>query len=324
VITVGTHRVVVVAFEGVRLLDVTAPLEVFTTADRLSPRAYEVIVCSPDGHGVRSAAGLRVGVDMSAAAVDRVDTLVVPGVADPADFFRNFLWTRTVAELAARASRVAAVCTGAFALAEAGLLHGRRATTHWEHADLLGRRYPHTTVTADAIYVRDGSVMTSAGVSAGIDVCLAMVEEDLGPSAAREVARDLVVFLQRPGGQSQFSVASRVPPTGHPVLRPLLDRIAADPAGDWSVQALAALAGVSVRHVTRLFNEQVGTTPAAHVEAVRLEAARILLEQGEGVTSAARRSGMGSDETLRRAFARHLRTTPSAYAARFRTARTVA
>lgn len=317
----GAHHVVVLAFEGVRLLDVTAPLEVFTTAGRWRPGRYEVVVCSPNGRGVRSAAGLRVAADASPAAVEAVDTLVVPGVLDPLEFGRNPAWTRAVAGLAERATRVAAVCTGAFALAEAGLLSGRRATTHWEHADLLARRHPATTVTADAIHVRDGSVLTSAGVTAGIDVCLAMVEEDLGPAIARAVARDLVVFLQRPGGQSQFSAASRTPPTGHPVLRPVLDGIAADPAADWSLRAMAARAGVSGRHLTRLFREQVGTTPAAYVEAVRLEAARIMLEQGESVTRAARRSGMGSDETLRRAFARHLGTTPSAYAARFRTTR---
>jgi len=154
-----------------------------------------------------------------------------------------------------------------------------------------------------------------------IDVCLAMVEDDHGPHAARAVARDLVVFLQRPGGQSQFSAASRTPPTSHPVLRPVLARVAADPGGDWSLDLLAATAGVSPRHLSRLFREQIGTTPAAHAEAVRLEAARMLLEQGERVTTTAPRSGLARDETLRRVFARHLGTTPSAYAARFLTSR---
>ena len=315
------HQLVVIAFEGARLMDVAAPLEVFTTATALTPGDYRVRLCTPDGGAVRSTAGLPIAADAAADDIRDIDTLVVAGITDPAGFSRHPDWVRAVDRLARRAGRTAAVCTGAFALAEAGLLRGRRATTHWEHAEALALGYPQTTVTADAIYVRDGDILTSAGVTAGIDVCLAMVEDDHGPHAARAVARDLVVFLQRPGGQSQFSAASRTPPTSHPVLRPVLARVAADPGGDWGLDLLAATAGVSPRHLSRLFREQIGTTPAAHVEAVRLEAARMLLEQGESVTTTARRSGMGSDETLRRVFARHLGTTPSAYAARFLTSR---
>ncbi|MFJ8658666.1 GlxA family transcriptional regulator [Streptomyces sp. NPDC093795] len=309
------HAVTVFAFDGVRLLDVSAPLEVFATA-ATAGAAYEVRVCTPDGRDVRTSTGLRIGADCAADAVTAVDTLVVPGAVDVA---RCVAAAPAVAELAARSGRVASVCTGAFALAAAGLLDGRRATTHWEHAAELGRRYPGVEVTADAIHVRDGRVWTSAGVTAGIDLCLALVEEDRGPAAARAVARDLVVFLQRPGGQSQFSAASRTPPTGHPVVRPLLDAVVADPAADHSAQALARRAGVSARHLARLFREQVGVTPAACVERVRVEAARMLLEGGASVTGAAARSGLGSDESLRRAFARHFGVTPSAYLARFRT-----
>ncbi|WP_425567613.1 GlxA family transcriptional regulator [Nonomuraea dietziae] len=167
------------------------------------------------------------------------------------------------------------MCTGAFVLAEAGLLDGRRATTHWRHAATLASRYPAIEVEPDAIYVRSGEVLTSAGVSAGIDLSLAMVEQDMGAGLAREVARDLVVFLQRPGGQSQFSVASRTPRPRHDPLRGLLDQVAADPGADHSLQAMAARAGVSVRHLTRLFHERVGRTPAAYVESVRLEAAPV-------------------------------------------------
>ncbi|MFF1506234.1 GlxA family transcriptional regulator [Streptomyces sp. NPDC058326] len=306
------HSVVVFAFDGVRLLDVSAPLEVFSTAWA----GYEVRVCSPGGRDVRTSCGLRIGADLSADAVTAADTLIVPGAVDVG---RCAAVAPGVAALAARSGRVASVCTGAFALAAAGLLAGRRATTHWEHAAELARRYPDVAVTPDAIHVRDGEVWSSAGVTAGIDLCLALVEEDRGPGAARAVARDLVVFLQRPGGQSQFSAASRVPPTGHPVVRPLLDAVVADPAADHSAQALARRAGVSARHLTRLFREQVGVTPAACVERVRVEAARMLLEGGAGVTRAAARSGLGSDESLRRAFARHFGVTPSAYLARFRT-----
>ncbi|MET9320730.1 DJ-1/PfpI family protein [Streptomyces sp. NPDC003038] len=312
----GTHTITVLAFDGVRLLDVAAPLEVFTTAGR----PYAVRVCTPDGAPVRTSTGLRIDADLPADAVVRTATLVVPGPADLATLHRDPSLVELVGRLAARADRVAAVCTGAFALAAAGLLDGRRATTHWEHAADLARAYPRTTVTPDAIYVQDGPVLTSAGVTAGIDVCLALVEQDLGPDTARRVARDLVVFLQRPGGQSQFSAASRTSPTRDPVLRPLLDAMAADPAADHRLPALARRAGLSPRHLSRLFKAHTGTTPAVHLEALRLEAARILLEQGEPVTVAARRSGLGSDESLRRAFARHLGTTPSAYASRFRTA----
>ncbi|MEV8310795.1 DJ-1/PfpI family protein [Streptomyces flavidovirens] len=309
-----THSVVVFAFDGVRLMDVSAPLEVFTTAGN----GYTVRVCTPDGRDVTTSAGLRIGADVAAAEVRRADTLVVPGATDVDGFLRTVGTVGQVAALAAVSGRVAAVCTGAFALAAAGLLNGRRATTHWEHADALARRYPDVAVTPDAIYVQDGPVFTSAGVTAGIDVCLALVEQDRGAEEARRVARDLVVFLQRPGGQSQFSAASRTPPTRHPLVRPLLDAVVADPAADHSLRAMARRAGVSTRHLTRLFRDQTGTSPAGFVEGVRLEAARILLEAGAGVTRAAARSGIGSDESLRRAFARHFGVTPSAYAARFR------
>lgn len=321
------HHVIVFAFDGVRLMDVAAPLEVFATAAR-DTGAYAVRVCTPGGRDVITSTGLRIVADLSAEQAERVEwadgvgrevTLIVPGPADLDAFRKEPTLVDQVARLAATARRVASVCTGAFALAAAGLLHGRRATTHWEHAAELAHRHPDIQVVPDAIYVQDGPVLTSAGVTAGIDVCLAMVEQDLGPEAARRVARDLVVFLQRPGGQSQFSAASRTASTLHPVVRPLLDAIAADPAADHSPQALAGHAGVSPRHLSRLFREQTGSTPAAYVETMRLEAARMLLERGESVTSAARRSGLGSDETLRRTFARHLGTTPSAYAARFRT-----
>ncbi len=219
----------------------------------------------------------------------------------------------------ASARRIASVCTGAFALAQAGVLDGRRATTHWRHTGVLARAHPKITVEPDAIYVRDGSVYTSAGVSAGIDLALALVEEDEGAHLAREVARDLVVFLQRPGGQSQFSVASRLPRPRHDPLRALLDDILADPAADHSLPAMATRVALSVRHLTRLFREHLDTTPAAFVETVRLEAAQSMLESGESVTGSARRSGLGSDESLRRVFLRHLGVSPSAYRARFRT-----
>ncbi|RDI50983.1 GlxA family transcriptional regulator [Nocardia mexicana] len=312
------RQVAVLAFEGVRLLDTTAVLEVFSTANTLGGR-YEVTLCSPTGAPVTTASGTRLLVDTSYAALARPHTVIVPGgpglplAPAPPEL------VAAIDGLADPARRVASVCTGAFALAQAGLLTGRRATTHWRHAGRLARAYPAVTVEPDAIYVRDGAVLTSAGVSAGLDLALALVEEDEGASLAREVARDLVVFLQRPGGQSQFSVASRTLRPRRDGLRTVLDAVLADPAGDHSPTAMAARAAVSTRHLTRLFRDELATTPAAFVESARLEAAQAMLESGESVTAAARRSGLGSDESLRRAFLRHLGITPSAYRSRFRT-----
>jgi transcriptional regulator GlxA family with amidase domain len=317
----AAHKdITVFVYDGVRLMDVAAPLEVFGTASGLGA-AYTQTVCSADGGPVITSTGTRLGADAAVADVVRTHTLVVPGSDDlphrppPAGLLE------AVEALAGRSSRTASVCTGAFALAAVGLLDGRRATTHWRHAAALARRYPRVTVEPDAIFVRDGDgrTYTSAGVTAGIDLALALVEDDEGAALAREVARDLVVFMRRPGGQSQFSVAARTPSPQHDALRALLSEVGADPAADHSLHALARRGGLSARHLTRLFNEQVGSTPAVYVESVRLEAAQALLEAGESVTGTARRSGLGSDESLRRVFLRHLGVTPSTYRARFRT-----
>ncbi|MFI6576056.1 GlxA family transcriptional regulator [Nocardiopsis sp. NPDC050513] len=314
------RTIAVLAYDGARLMDVTAPLEVLSTATGFGAD-YRLTLCSPDGLPVTTAAGARLTADAPAHDIAAPHTLIVPGSPTlPRTPAPDGLLT-AIGALARRATRVASVCTGAFALARAGLLDGRRATTHWRHTALLARLHPQIHVEPDALHVRDGHLLTSAGVSAGIDLSLALVEDDHGPTLARDTARDLVVFLQRPGGQSQFSVPSRTPPTRDDRLRAVLDTIAADPAAHHSTPALATLAGVTPRHLTRLFRDQIGTTPAAHVEAVRLEAAQTLLETGASITTAAQRSGLGSDESLRRAFLRHLGITPSAYRARFRTTR---
>lgn len=342
------------AFEGARLLDVTGPLEVFSAAAQLGAR-YELQLRTPDGRDITTSAGTRLAADTAATApapdgarpapdsrlpaptgtdpapMDAFpdptdtspapDTLLVPGAEalTRGEFPPGLLVS--VRALAARSRRVASVCAGAFALAAAGLLDGRRATTHWRHTGTLATRHPTLTVDPDALYVQDGHLFTSAGVSAGIDLALALVEADEGPELAREVARDLVVFMQRPGGQSQFSVPARTPRPRHDVLRALLDAITADPAADHSRTALATRAGLSTRHLTRLFREHLGDTPGGYVEAVRLEAAQSLLANGETVTATARRTGIGTDESLRRLFVRRLGITPSAYRARFRTTR---
>ncbi|ATL67944.1 GlxA family transcriptional regulator [Nocardia terpenica] len=313
------RRIAVLAFEEVRLLDATAVLEVFATAGLFGAR-YEVLLCTPTGAAVRTAAGTRLLGDASFSDLDAVHTLIVPGAPQLPFAPAPPPVLDAIAGLSGSVRRVASVCTGAFAFAQAGVLTGRRATTHWRHAARLARAYPAITVAPDAIYVRDGAVTTSAGVSAGLDLALALVEEDHGADLAREVARDLVVFLQRPGGQSQFSVSARTARPRRDALRTVLDQVLADPAADHSLPAMAARAHLSVRHLTRLFRDELSTTPAAFVEQARLEAAQAMLESGESVTVTAHRSGLGSDESLRRAFLRHLGVTPSAYRARFRTA----
>lgn len=226
----------------------------------------------------------------------------------------------TVSGLAVGTGRVASVCTGAFALAELGLLDGHRATTHWRHAHRLARRYPKVSVEPNVIHIRDGRYLTSAGITAGIDLALAVIEEDRGAEVAREVARELIVFMQRPGGQSQFSTALRGPSVRNGGVRELMDSVLAEPAGGHSVDSMAAAVGVSVRQLSRVFAAQTGVSPAKWLESVRLDVARNLLLAGHPVTRAAELSGFGTDETLRRVFDRRLGTTPSAFRDRFASA----
>ncbi|SDX63899.1 Transcriptional regulator GlxA family, contains an amidase domain and an AraC-type DNA-binding HTH domain [Saccharopolyspora shandongensis] len=313
-----THRVAVVVFDGVTMLDVSGPSEVLHQAGRLG-HPYELVLVSPRGAQVATSAGLGLAGTVAAADAGAVDTVVVAGGDRLAEQRPEDDLLAAVRTLAAQAKRVASVCTGAFALAELGLLDGRRATTHWRHAEALARRYPRVRVEPDAIHIRDGRYVTSAGISAGIDLTLALVEDDHGAGVARDIAREMVVFLQRPGGQSQFSTALATPPARSDVLRSVIASVVADPAADHSLPAMAVAAAVSTRHLTRLFSAELGTTPARWVERVRLDRAQQLLLDGHSVTSAARHSGLGTDESLRRAFARHLGTTPTHYRRRFAT-----
>jgi transcriptional regulator GlxA family with amidase domain len=315
-----THRVAFLAFDGVTLLDVTGPLEVLHQAGRLG-HAYRPVLVSPRGGDVTASSGAALARTVPAADAGPVDTLVVAGADVLAERPPDEELLAAAGLLAARARRVASVCSGAFVLAELGLLDGRRATTHWRHAERLARRHPLVHVEPDALHVRDGRYLTSAGISAGIDLALALVEDDHGADAAREAARELVVFMQRPGGQSQFSTALDTPPARSDLLGRVVAAVLADPAADHSLPAMAASAAVSTRHLARLFQSELHTTPARWVERVRLDRAQQLLLDGYGVTAAARRSGLGSDETLRRAFARHLGTTPTEYRRRFATTR---
>jgi transcriptional regulator GlxA family with amidase domain len=314
------HRIGVVVFDGVKLLDVAGPSEVFAEANLFGGR-YQLELCSVGGVVVRSSTGIPLAVDHDAAAPRLgFDTLLIAG----GDVFPTHPVEAALREatraLAARSARICSICTGAFVLAETGLLEGRRATTHWRHTQLLARAYRGITVEPDAIFVRDGNFYTSAGVSAGIDLALALVENDHGEDVARTVAQSLVVFLQRPGGQSQFSPTLAHPRPHTATLRTVVDAVAADPAGNHSTAALAARAAVSQRHLARLFQEEMDTTPGAYVESVRFDAAKTLLEQGHTITATTTAAGYGSAESLRRAFITRLGIAPRAYQQRFRTA----
>jgi transcriptional regulator GlxA family with amidase domain len=216
------------------------------------------------------------------------------------------------------------VCSGAFVLGAAGLLDGKQVTTHWKIASELAARHPKARVEPDAIYVRDGTTYTSAGVTAGIDLALALIEEDHGVDVSREVARFLVVYLQRAGGQSQFSAPLQGPPPRSPSLRGVVDRVTADPAGDHSLAALAGHLHISPRHLTRLFREELDTTPARYVESIRFDIAKSLLDQGYTATQVASLAGFPGYESLRRVFVRELSISPAAYQRRFSTARRAA
>ncbi|GAA3435255.1 GlxA family transcriptional regulator [Kutzneria kofuensis] len=314
------HLVVVLAFDGVQLLDVAGPVDVLTSANEQGAD-YQVLIASADGTTVTTSAGVRIAADTTFDDVPRkIGTIIVPGRPDWQRAVADRPLVEAVRDLAKRSQRVASVCAGAFPLAESGLLDGRRAATHWQLADDLARRYPGVTVEPDPLFVRDGKIITSAGVTAGIDLTVALVEDDHGADVARAVARQLVVFMARPGGQSQFSarLGPRNPRSG--VVRQVMDAIVADPAGPHRLPELAARVGMSGRHLARLFSAEIGRTPAEFVDTVRVEAARALLEGGtDSVDLIARRVGLGSAETLRRLFLRTLSVTPTAYRARFRT-----
>lgn len=313
-----THRIGFLVFDRMTMLDASGPAEVFHHADP-ARKHYELVYISPAGGRVVSSSALELSRTVAAADAGPVDTLLVTGGACLVDGRLDTGLLESAESLAVDAQRVASVCTGAFVLAELGYLDGRRATTHWRHAHTLARRYPRVRVEPDVIHVRDGRYLTSAGISAGIDLALAVVEEDIGVDTARDTAREMVMFMQRPGGQTQFSTAPRTPPARKRLLRSLMEAVLAEPAAEHTVASMASVAGVSERHLNRVFQAEIGTPPARWLEQVRVDVARSLVLEGHGLTQVARLCGFGSDETLRRAFARHLGTTPSNYRERFGT-----
>ena len=319
------RQIAILIFPGVQSLDLTGPLEVFTGAQQLievthrPERGYETTVLSADGASLRTSSALTVTPDVALHdAPAEIDTLIVAGGAGHAAAAADPRLVEWIARTASTARRTASVCTGAFLLARAGLLDGRTATTHWASAGELARVHPQVRVDPQPIYLRDGRIWTSAGVTAGMDLALALIEEDLDRQAALTIARHLVLFLRRPGNQSQFSATLAAQ---QPERRPLreVQRLALEnPAEDLSVEAMAAVAHMSPRHFARAFRAETGVTPARYVERVRLEAARRRLEDtAEPVAAVAAACGFGTSETMRRAFLRALGVAPAEYRRRF-------
>jgi len=316
------RRVVIVTFPDAQVLDITGPAEVFSAATRLGVEpGYEVVVASPAGGPVPTTSGIELSSRPLRSLRGDIDTLVVAGGTGTRAAIGDRALLEAVRRLAGRARRVTSVCTGAFVLAEAGLLDGRRATTHWASADALARRHPGIEVDPRPIFVRDGRVWTSAGVTSGMDLALALVTEDSGPEAARSVARWLVLYLQRPGGQAQFSAHLDGSVARQPSLQELQAWMADHLDEVLSVAALARRAAMSERHFARRFRAETGRTPADHVEALRTEAACRLLEAtDEPIEVIARRCGFGTVETMYRAFRRRHGTTPGRHRAFFASA----
>jgi transcriptional regulator GlxA family with amidase domain len=312
----------VLAFPAVQLLDVTGPLQVFATANDHVAKAggeppYVLRVVAQGHQGVVASAGLGIAADPLPPVDEALDTLMIAGGTGVEAAAADQVLVDWVRERASRARRVASVCTGAFLLAASGVLDGRRAATHWSCCAELARRFPAVRVEADPIFVHDGPVWTSAGVTAGIDLALALMEEDLGRTMALAVARYLVVFLKRPGGQAQFSAALSLQ-AADDKFGALHDWINQHLADNISLPVLASQAGMSERSFSRHYAEATGLTPAHAVERLRVEAARRLLSESRlPVKRISQRCGFGSEETMRRSFLRLLATTPQDYRARF-------
>lgn len=324
-----TRRIAVVAYPGVQMLDVAGPLEAFAIAARLhgarypeQAPPYSVEVLADEPGTIPCSSGLGLVADRSWHQVRTgVDTLLVAGGFGTGAALANKPLLAWLARMAERVRRIGSVCSGAFLLAEAGLLDGRRATTHWGVCAALAHRYPRVTIEPDPIFVRDGNVYTSAGITAGMDLALALIEEDFGSELAVATARQMVVFLKRPGGQSQFSAQLATQAADREPLRELQAWIVEHPGRDCSVPALAHRVAMSPRHFARVFAREVGMTPARFVEVARIEAARRRLEEAdEGIEQIADRCGFGTAESMRRAFLRILGVPPSHYRGRFRTA----
>jgi transcriptional regulator GlxA family with amidase domain len=313
------HRVVLLAYEGVELLDVVGPLEAFAAVEAKTPTApYSVAVAAERPGLVRAASGLAIEATRDLGALAEADTLLVAGGGGIERALEQPALVQAVRDAAPRVGRIGGVCTGAFMLAEAGLLDGRRAATHWAHCGRLAARYPMVKVERDPIFIADGNIWTSAGVTAGIDMALAMIERDRGPTGALKVAQELVMFRRRPGGQSQFSVDLSAQATENRNMRRLQEWIIDHPVADLSVEALAERVAMSPRNFSRAFGAKTGATPARFVERARMQRARLLLETtAQTVEAIAATCGFGSADVMTRVMQRSLGVSPSDYRKRF-------
>ncbi|MFC6850060.1 GlxA family transcriptional regulator [Streptomyces caelestis] len=295
--------------------DIACPADVFDAASRWgADPGYRVELVSLGGHPVRTTCGLTLAAEPLERIGGPLDTVLVAGGLGHHAAAEDARVLTHLRRLAGLSRRVVSVCTGATVLAAAGLLDGRRATTHWMWAAELAARYPAVRVDPAPLFTTDGNVHTSAGVTSALDLSLALVEQDHGPELARRVARSLVAYLQRPGNQPQVSVHLAAPPPEHRLLRDVCAYITANLAAELDAATLGRIAGVSPRHLARLFAAQLGTTPARHVRALRTEAAaQLLTTTGLPLSAIARSCGFGTTETLRQAFVDHYATTPSAY-----------
>lgn len=319
----SARRVAVLTFPGVTLLDISGPTQVFAELQEieLAGASYAMCYLSQSGGLVQTDVGMMIDTaPISSVRPDQIDTLVVPGGPGVWELKRDAALMEWISRALPKARRVASVCLGAFVLAWTGVLDGKRAATHWRYCPRLQDGFPNIRVEPNAIFVKDGRVWSSAGVSAGIDLALAMIEEDFGHTIALDVARRLVVFLKRPGGQSQFSTvlkaqASDVEGRFSALHAWIIENI----ASDLKVEKLAEQAGMTPRTFARTYVSRTGMTPASGVEALRVETARLLLESRQvgGVVEVAKRAGFGDDERMRRAFLKHLGVSPSEYRSRF-------
>ena len=319
----SAKRIAIVAFPGVTLLDISGPAQVFAELQGIEvpSTSYSLSYLSTSGGLVPTDVGMMVDTaPISSVRPHQVDTLVIPGGPGIWELRQDSVLMDWICQVLPKARRIASVCLGAFVLAWTGVLDGKRAVTHWRYCPRLADSFSKITVEPNAIFVKDGRVWTSAGVSAGIDLALAMIEEDYGHTTALDVARRLVVFLKRPGGQSQFSTvlaaqASDVEGRFSALHAWIIENIACE----LKVETLAEKAGMTPRTFARAYATRTGMTPANGVEALRVETARLLLESKEigGVVEVAQRAGFGDDERMRRAFMRHLGVSPSEYRSRF-------
>ena len=316
-----TRKIALVGYPGAQSLDLVGPLEVFSMANRSGGAAvYELILASPAGGTIVCNSGLQLAGSTSLQELpEDLDTVLVAGGSDAA--LREVAdegvleWLR---QRAATSRRIGSVCSGAFILAAAGLLDGRRATTHWGFCEAISNFRPAVMLEPDAIFVADPPFYTSAGVTAGIDLCLSFVEADHGPRLALAVARNLVLFMRRPGGQTQYSAGLNVQQAATPRLRQLIADVSADPQGDLSVPRLAERAAMSERTFARVFQKETGVGPAAFVEIARINRAKALLETSDWpLARIAERSGFGSVDALHRAFNKRVGATPGEFRQRF-------